>query len=130
MACFHDPDLKHWDFYLAKGMYAWQLWNLKKSVNPNRVLIGCFGDINAWNEGYLKMLTDFIGLDIVKNEKSGHFMPSRERSVECPMAYRKKYNISIKPLFETKLHIFYQKLNIVLQEDFGIDCGWDTRLKC
>jgi len=129
MSCFHDPDLQHWDFYLAKGMYAWQLWNLKKSVNPNRLLLGCYADLTAWNEGYLKMLTKFIGVDINK-EKSGHFLPIQNRSVECPMAYRKRKEVEIDPVLERKLHTFYQKFNDVLREDFGIDCGWTRQLVC
>jgi len=132
MWCFHNPKIPKKDFFLVKGMYSWQLEMLRRSANPNRIIVTCFDDLVAENKGFLKMLTKFIGLDTIRTRKSKRFiLPSHKRIAECPMNYRKYHNLlEVTPLLEKKLHIFYNVWNKVLQEDFGIDCGWRRELTC
>jgi len=135
MWCFYNPNFDHLDYYLVKGMYSWQLEMLRQSANSNRILVTCFNDMNAWNEGYLEMLAKFIGVDFTssKMKASGDFIPipSHKRAAECPMNYRKNHSLSeVSPLLEKKLQEFYEKWNAVLRKDFGIDCGWRRKLTC
>lgn len=132
MWCFHDDKFHNLDFYLAKGMYSWQLEMLRRSANPNRIMVVCYDDFHAWNLGFFEKLTEFIGVDInTAIGKGGMLVPSHKRRLECPSEYRKNHSLTeISDLLEKKLHEFYKQWNNVLREDFGIDCGWRRELTC
>lgn len=128
MWCFHNFEVHHrTDMYLIKGLYAWQLEMIRRKANPNRVMVTCYDDFKADNQGFVSMVSKFVGLRVFKK---GVYEPSRKSSIECPREYLKFKNLDVTPEYQQTLHKFFQKWNTVLVQDFGIDCGWKTNLDC
>lgn len=126
MGCFHHPSIFRRDNLLAQGMYSWHLEMIRRSAKPSRVIIVCFRDLNADNEGFLRMIANFIGVHV---DIKGRFQESIEIS-DCPTAYRKSHKLDISPKLEVMLKQFYRTWNEVLRRDFKIDCGWDREMDC
>jgi len=127
MWCYHELAIKRTDMYLIKGLYAWQLEMMRRMGNPNRVIVTCYEDFNADNYGFTQMISDFVGVSIHSNNL---FRPVAEKKMECPRKYREMNKLGVNLEFERTLHQFFQKWNMVLIEDFGIDCGWRRTLIC
>jgi len=132
MWCYHKITYPLTDMHLVKGMYSWQLEMMRRSANPNRVIIACYDDFVADNRGFVNMIAEFIGVGLVdvKENPNWSLMPSKEKQPECPSAYRKAKKLPVDLKYERILNIFYSKWNKVLAEDFGIDCGWTRDLRC
>lgn len=131
MWCFHDDKFKIQGYHFAKGMYSWQLEMLRRSANPNRIMVVCYDDFHAENIGFVEMVAKFLGLDTNEIGKARKLLPSHKTEVECPTEYRKNHSlVEITDYFEEWLHAYYEKWNNVLREDFGIDCGWRRKLPC
>jgi len=125
--CFHEFVNKERDMYLQKGLYSWQLWMMRATGNPHRIMLTCFQDFRAWNKGFVNMIAEFVGVGV---DNSQLWLESTRRRSDCPMLYNKMNDLQVRPMFERKLHRFFFKWNNVLLEDFGIDCGWRRMLVC
>jgi len=127
MRCLFDPKLKRSPWLLIKGMYGWQLEMLRRSANPNRILVACFDDFNANNYGFVNAVANFIGVNVTGSKA---MLKRIAWETECPRLYREKHNLNVSLMLEKKLHSFYLKWTEVLREDFGISCGWRRSLNC
>jgi len=128
LSCFHHHhNNRRPTTILFQGMYSWHLESIRHLGNPNRIVVACFRDLEADNYGFLRATANFVGVPIEGNRKCE---PSHERREDCPMAYRKRTNLTVDPKVEAMLLRFYNKWNEVLKEDFGIDCGWNSKLIC
>jgi len=127
MWCFHEFVIHRTDMYLVKSLYSWQLQMMRLWGNPRRIMLTCFQDFQAENEGFVRMVANYIGVHMTKKKKLNKSM--RKKS-DCPKLYRIRGGLNVSLETETILHRFFLKWNKVLREDFGIDCGWRRMLTC